>query len=88
MARDRAAALKAAAHRPQYGQELLKPSELAKRFTEAGPELKTKILADMRKDKDGMTQVLKFQAALNRLQGQGEAQPMPQVPQINFGGQP
>ena len=51
---------------PQFGKERLEPAEMAKRFQEAGPELRAKMLMEMRREKDGMRQVHKLMDSINK----------------------
>ena len=80
LAKDRQEAEKQAVHVPAYGKERLEPMEFARRYLEAGPELKAKMLKDMRQPRDGMGQVRKFIEAVNKVQGKATSKPRP--PQI------
>ena len=77
---DRKEAEKQAVHAPAYGKERREPMEFARRFAEAGPELKQKMLADMRQPRDGMGQVRKFIEAVNKVQGKATSKFRP--PQV------
>ena len=82
LARDRQEAEKQAVHVPAYGKERLEPMEFARRYLEAGPELKAKMLKEMRQPRDGMGQVRKFIEAVNKVQGKGRSRPRP--PQVGI----
>ena len=77
LAKDRQEAEKQAVHVPVYGKERLEPMEFARRYLEAGPELKMKMLKDMRQPRDGMGQVSKFIEAVNKVQGKATSKLRP-----------
>ena len=82
LAKDRKEAEKQAVHVPAYGKERLEPMEFARRYLEAGPELKAKMLKEMRQPRDGMQAVHRFTEALNKVQGKATSKPRP--PQIGI----
>ena len=82
LAKDRQEAEKQAVHAPAYGKERLEPMDFARRYLEAGPELKAKMLKEMRQPRDGMKQVHRFMDALNKLQGKTPSKP--RLPQIGI----
>lgn len=82
LAKDRKEAEKEAVHVPAYGKERLEPMEFAKRYMEAGPELREKMLTGLRAPKDGMKRVRRFVEALNKTAGQMPNQPRP--PQLRI----
>ena len=82
LAKDRQEAERHAVHVPVYGKERLEPLEYARRYMEAGPELKAKMLKEMRQPRDGMGQVRKFIEAVNKVQGKATSKPRP--PQIGI----
>lgn len=82
LAKDRQEAEKQAIHVPAYGKERLEPMEFARRYLEAGPELKMKMLKGMRQPRDGMKGMRKFIEAVNKVQGKATSKPRP--PQVGI----